>query len=101
MSKYGARRPARQVPPSVTGRDGYIQLQALAYAIVAIELLPPRRQERSNREDMKLLLDHFCSDQWFKQDLLKGAKAHLTGVGWGAVIEHEPSGDNVISFPTA
>jgi hypothetical protein len=31
-------------PSSITGRDGYIELQALAYAIVAIELRPTRYQ---------------------------------------------------------
>jgi hypothetical protein len=59
MRNIGSRR-ARQ-DKSITGRDGYIYKQALAYAIVAIELLPKERQEWSNKEDMKLLLDHLVT----------------------------------------
>jgi hypothetical protein len=81
---------------SITGRDGYIQMQALAYAIAAIELRPEEYQEWSNMEDMKLLLDHFCTHQGLKQDLLNGAKAHLTGIGHpasdppGKAVDHDP-----------
>jgi hypothetical protein len=41
----------------VTGRDGYLTLQALAYAIETIDRLPPRWQEWSNMLDMIDLLD--------------------------------------------
>jgi hypothetical protein len=67
--------------PSVTGRDDYIMLQALAYAITAIEQRPERFQEWSNKEDMKLLLDHFCTNGILKRDLLHTAWVHLTGIG--------------------
>jgi hypothetical protein len=68
-------------PSSITGRDGYIELQALAYAIVAIELRPTRYQEWSNREDMVLVFQHLCPYPKERTALLNGARAHLTGVG--------------------
>jgi hypothetical protein len=71
----------RSQPPSVTGRDGYIEAQALAYAIMAIELRPERYQEWSNKEDMKTILDHLCTDGRIKRHLLDNARAHLTGIG--------------------
>lgn len=37
---------------SITGRDGYIQGQALIYAIAAIQNLPNEKQEYSNMIDM-------------------------------------------------
>ena len=73
------RRCAPQVE-SITGRDGYLQMQALAYAIVSIEQRPKEFQEWSNKEDMKALLDHYCSAS-LKQHFLDNAVAHLTGVG--------------------
>jgi hypothetical protein len=90
------KHPLTPQVPSITGRDGYIELQALAYAITAIELRPDMYQEWSNKEDMKVLLDHFCSDKRFKQHLLDGARRHLTGIGWDATIEHD---GNVVDFP--
>jgi hypothetical protein len=89
MSSNGNRRAERQVR-SITGRDGYLQMQALAYAITAIELRPPKYQEWSNKEGMKLLLEHFCFAPLLRQALLDGAKAHLTGIGHGSVIDHVP-----------
>jgi hypothetical protein len=47
-------------PTSITGRDGYIIAQALAYAIVAIDQLPEERQEFSNQQGMRALL-HYCA----------------------------------------
>ena len=73
------RRCAPQVE-FITGRDGYLQMQALAYAIVSIEQRPKEFQEWSNKEDMKALLDHYCSAS-LKQHFLDNAVAHLTGVG--------------------
>jgi hypothetical protein len=40
----------------LTGRDGYIIRQALAYAIETIAALPPEYQEYSNRCDMLAIL---------------------------------------------
>ena len=37
---------------SVTGRDGYIRLQALLYAVARIQTLPEDQQEYSNMVDM-------------------------------------------------
>src|SRR5205823_5474981 len=54
MSISKGRR--RRQPASVTGRDGYLVLQALAYTILTIEALPKCQQEWSNKEDMKALL---------------------------------------------
>jgi len=47
---------------SVTGRDNYIIMSALAYAIEAIDRLPQRWQEWSDQKDMIALLDAM-SDQ--------------------------------------
>jgi len=47
-------------PHSITGRDGYIIAQALAYAIVAMDQIPRERQEFSNHQDMRSLL-HYCA----------------------------------------
>jgi hypothetical protein len=73
----------RQVQ-SVTGRDGYLIRQALAYAVTAIELLPQKRQEWSNAQGMRLILDSVC-DPSDRQFFLDNARAHLTG------IRHRPT----------
>jgi hypothetical protein len=41
---------------SVTGRDGFTMIEALATAIVSLEQLPLKRQPTSNMEGMKVLL---------------------------------------------
>jgi hypothetical protein len=46
---------------SVTGRDHYIVVDALATALVALEQLPPKQQPESNMEDMKALLAAWAS----------------------------------------
>jgi hypothetical protein len=46
---------------SVTGRDHYIVVDALATALVALEQLPPKQQPASNMEDMKALLAAWAS----------------------------------------
>jgi hypothetical protein len=62
------------VAGSVTGRDNYIIMNALAYAIEAISRLPERWQERSDQKDMIALLDAM-SDQ---PDFFRiGARGHL------------------------
>jgi hypothetical protein len=68
---------------NVTGRDGYIIAKALAYAISAIEALPPRWQEWSDCEDMKAILRARMSPQSIKQLRLE-VLGHLRqcGVDW-------------------
>jgi hypothetical protein len=58
----------------VTGRDGMILCKALAYAITAIEHLPDRWQEWSDKEDMRMLLHAMTqqADYYFV-----GARSHL------------------------
>jgi hypothetical protein len=69
-------RRRQRVPASVTGRDGYLVLQALAYAITTIEGLPEDRQEYSNKEQMKRLLDIWSrSDPYY----LDNAQCHISG----------------------
>ena len=68
----GARRTDRF--PNVTGRDNYILMQALGYAIEAIGRLPERWQERSNREDMIKLLAAMSDNPEFYRLV---ARAHL------------------------
>jgi hypothetical protein len=50
---------------SVTGRDGYIIFQALAYAPLVIEALPEEWQERSDADDMYGLLRALADDPDF------------------------------------
>jgi hypothetical protein len=68
----GARRIDRC--PNVTGRDNYILMQALGYAIEAIGRLPERWQEWSNREDMIKLLAAMSDNPDFYRLV---ARAHL------------------------
>jgi len=83
MSISKGRR--RRQPASVTGRDGYLVLQALAYTILTIEALPKCQQEWSNKEDMKALL-HVLSrgdSEYYPDD----ARRHIEGIrprlsGW-------------------
>ena len=82
---------------SVTGRDGLIQAQALAYAIVALERVPELRRPRSNKEDMFRLLRSIAPDEGYRALLLDEARATLTGIGW--YVDPPPSDGNVI-FPT-
>jgi hypothetical protein len=62
---------------NVTGRDGLIVMKALAYAIVAIERLPDKWQEWSDKEGMRKLLDAMTSDQDERDWYLLGARLHL------------------------
>jgi hypothetical protein len=71
------RRMSRQ---SITGRDGYLVLQALAYTILTIEALPEPQQEWSNKEQMKELLKVWsrgCSEDFFDN-----ARHHINGDNW-------------------
>ncbi len=64
----------------VTGRDRYLIVQALAYAIECIEHLPLRWQEYSNQQDMIELLDAVTSMRQ-AHHLRVGARAHITRRG--------------------
>jgi hypothetical protein len=63
-------------PESITGRDGYIVALALAYAILAIEALPDRWQERSNCSDMKAIFAARVTEQ-MRAILTESAQFHL------------------------
>jgi hypothetical protein len=82
-------RKSRQAN-NITGRDGYLMMQALAYTIVAIGLRPEEYQEWSNREDMKLLLQHHAGN--LAQHFLNNAEMHLTGKDHPA--SHPPAQDS-------
>jgi hypothetical protein len=73
MATTKDRRPRQ--PVSVTGRDAYLVLQALAYTILTIEALPERQQELSNKEQMKKLLDVWSRDH--ARDFLDNAERHM------------------------
>jgi hypothetical protein len=70
-------RGVRQ-PTSITGRDGYLVLQALAYTILTIEGLPEKKQEYSNKEQMKTLLDVWSRGH--SKDFFDSARFHLNAV---------------------
>lgn len=78
-------KSAKSKSQSITGRDGYVVAQALAYAIEAIEHLPDEWQEWSNKEDMKLLLNTLYPRM--AEDLRIGARGHLEQMGRGAAME--------------
>jgi hypothetical protein len=59
----------------ITGRDGLIIAQALAIAIAVQDALPEHLRQRSNREDMKTLLDCYGEE----------ARAHFLDVAGGEV----------------
>jgi hypothetical protein len=60
----------------VTGRDGYIIAQELAYAIEVIAALPEDFQEYSNREDMKRILAA-CCEEFTARHLRESAARYL------------------------
>ena len=64
-------------PQSITGRDGYLVLQALAYTILTIEALPDRWQEWSNKEQMRKLLEVWSRGH--SEDFLDNARYHIGG----------------------
>jgi hypothetical protein len=74
-------KSAKSKSQSITGRDGYIMAQALAYAIEAIEHLPHEWQEWSNKEDMRLLLKTLHPGM--AESLRNGARGHLEQMGRG------------------
>jgi hypothetical protein len=84
-------RSERQ-PVSVTGRDAFMALKAMAYAVTVIESLPENRRENSDCRDMRRLLTSWCrNNPETVRHLLTNAHAHITGEGWAV-------GDNVVSL---
>ena len=74
MSKR--RNKNTEVLTGVTGRDGYIFCKALAYAIEAINRLPPEWQQVDEQQDMLALFNWVASAD--RQDKLRlMARAHL------------------------
>jgi hypothetical protein len=69
---------------SIAGRDGYVMAQALAYAIEAIEHLPDKWQEWSNKEDMKLLLNTLHPGM--AENLRIAARGHIEQIGWDQTV---------------
>jgi len=71
--------------PGITGRgpmrDRFILCNALAYAIVTINRLPPRQQEASNARDMEVILDHLTERFLSSEHFLEGALRHIDGIG--------------------
>jgi hypothetical protein len=60
---------------TITGRDHTIICKALAYAIVAIEHLPEKWQEWSDKEDMRALLDAMAGED--RDYIITTARSHL------------------------
>jgi len=95
-----------QKPKSITGRDGYILCKALAYAILCIERLPPRWQEFSDKEDMKVMLEYFANLHLGTEHFMLTAQAHITkkvmafnkNVGKFELVD-PPAESNVVEFP--
>jgi hypothetical protein len=54
--------PTIQLKDNITGRDGFILVQALAYAIALIDALPLQHRPLTNQRDMKRLLDHMLAN---------------------------------------
>ena len=77
MSLNNRRRMSRQ---SITGRDGYLVLQALAYTILTIEALPEKQQEWSNKEQMKELLHVWSRGK--SEHYFDNARHHLDHDSW-------------------
>lgn len=63
-----------------TMRDRYILCNALAYAITVIGRLPIERQEASNANDMKLMLNHLTKGFVPAKHFMEGAIWHLDGL---------------------
>lgn len=75
----------------ITGRDAYIIRKALAYAIEAIDRLPPRWREESDREDMTTLLGAYGDADAHRLN----ARQHLTGRDNNAVDASQQLRDTI------
>jgi hypothetical protein len=69
--------PQIHIESDVTGRDSYIIVKALAYAIATIEGLPECRQEVSDCEDMAALLKALCPNEAQRNYVVFGVRAHM------------------------
>ena len=77
--RHNRSRQRRQV----TIRDIYVTAKALAYAVVTIERLPAERQEWSDMQNMKSLLDHFRGIYGgLIDEAVDTAHRNATGIGW-------------------
>jgi hypothetical protein len=90
---------ARHPPISLTGRDDYIMMKALAYAIEAIGRLPERWQEASDQKDMIELLNSTSNAPDFYR---VGARGHLCQRGTtlkdGRLVVRDPEPGIVVSM---
>jgi hypothetical protein len=86
----------------ITGHDGHIFCTALAYAIIAIERLPEKWQERSDKEDMKKLLEAATStpDYYLLQARSHLEQRVLTIDEDGELGDADPGSGVVIQFPS-
>jgi hypothetical protein len=78
---------------SITGRDGYIVMRALGYAIVAIGMQLPRWQEWSDRADMLRILEEWESvpdSSYFITNAAAHLQHHDVPVDDGKLILAEP-----------
>jgi hypothetical protein len=90
-----------RIEEEITGRDGYILRKALAYAIVAVERLPERWQERSDREDMIRLLAAIGDGEFYLLTArAKLERRGLTSKDGRLALRQYPSGP-IVDFPGA
>lgn len=62
---------------NITGRDDFIFVKALAYAIATIERLPSERQEWSDCEDMRDLLEACVPNPAYRAEVMRCARWHM------------------------
>jgi hypothetical protein len=74
-------QPAHHQPSSITGRDGYIMMQALVYASEWLKTLPVHQDEPSNRNDMDAILADMSSSSFTKM-LRWQAQCKLANKTW-------------------
>jgi hypothetical protein len=68
-------------------RDGYLISKALAYAILAIDRLPPPMRESSDQRGMRELLKRYVPDDLHRQGLLDEVLSQMTGKPHGQIKE--------------
>lgn len=65
------------MPRNVTGRDDAIINKALAYAITTIKDLPKVRQEWSDCEDMRAMLEARLPNTTARDWVMQGVRQHI------------------------